>query len=275
MRAPEVFIANATPPLSEILWNFSRFEGHARITLEQNPHFYSSLPTDESAYMPWFKFSPINVWKQWRDLRTIYVLVDRPGRVFLETKLISWSFGNVWMVNDFLVFKGLRHIYSWRLFSDVSPDHRGSLEGEQLVRLSALPGNLWYCEQRIAFPDSGTHARSDHRCMRPIMTASFATPASGRPFEDWTVLSHPASHSIHIHIYDADRFRPPGYTEDMVRFVVSSTLRVSHTPVFRVTVGPTSANASVRATRVQCTIHKCRYDQQRYTPQSIQLLSAG
>ncbi len=207
-------------------------EGHARITLEQNPHFYSSLPTGESAYKPWFKFSPIKDFgKQWRDLRTIYVLVDRPGRVFLETKLINRSIGNVWMMNDFLIFKGLRHIYSWRLLSDVSPDHRGSLEGEQLVRLSALPGNLWYCEQRVAFPDSEAHARSDHRCMRPIMTSPFATPASGGPFRDWTVLSHPTSHPIHIHIYDAERFRPPGYTESMVRFDPSSIPRVSRSPV--------------------------------------------
>ncbi|KAI9451454.1 hypothetical protein BJY52DRAFT_1352074 [Lactarius psammicola] len=196
----QVFSVNAIPRLSEILWNFSRFEGHARITLEQNPHFYSSLPTDESAYMPWFKFSPINDFgKQWRDLQTIYVLVDRPGRVFLETKQINRSFGNVWMIDDFLIFK----------------DHRGSLEGEQLVRLSALPGNLRYCEQQIVFPDSGAHARSDHRCMRPITTTPITTPTSGRLFEDWTVLNRPESHSNHIHIYDAEQFRLPGPTDDM------------------------------------------------------------
>ncbi|KAH9021673.1 hypothetical protein EDB83DRAFT_91324 [Lactarius deliciosus] len=176
-------VLGTSPRLSDILWNFSRFKDRARITLEQNPHFYStgSLPTDESAYMPWFKFSPIKDFgKQWPQLRTIYVLVDRPGHVFLETKQINRSFGNVWMVNDFLIFK----------------DHRGSLEGEQLVRLSVIPGNLWYCERRIAFPDSGVHARSDHRFMRPIVTTPLATPApaSGRLFEDWTVLSHSASH---------------------------------------------------------------------------------
>ncbi|KAI9451455.1 hypothetical protein BJY52DRAFT_1352080, partial [Lactarius psammicola] len=167
----QVFVG--IPRLSEILWNFSRFEGHTRITLEQNPHFYSSLPKDEGAYMPWVKFSPIDgSGKQWRDLRTIYVLVDRPGRVFIETKQINRSFGNVWMINDFLIFK----------------DRRGLLEGEKIVGLSDLLGNLWYCEQRVAFPDSGAHARSDHRCMRPITTTPFATPASGRPFEfkDWT-----------------------------------------------------------------------------------------
>ncbi|KAH9165694.1 hypothetical protein EDB89DRAFT_2076551 [Lactarius sanguifluus] len=199
-RRPETVTVHqafiSVPRLSDILWNFIRFEGDARITLEQNPHFYSSLLTDSSAFMSWFKFSPINDFKkQWRHLRTIYVLVDRPGHVFLETKLINRSFGNVWMLNDFLIFK----------------DHRGSLEGEQLIRLSALPGDLWYWEQQI---DPGPHARPDHRSMRPIMTTPFA-PASGRPFEDWTVLSDLASHSINIHIYDVERFKLHGATEDM------------------------------------------------------------
>ncbi|KAH9016378.1 hypothetical protein EDB83DRAFT_2556335, partial [Lactarius deliciosus] len=208
VRDPETVIVRqvlgTSPRLSDILWNFSRFRGRARITLEQNPHFYStgSLPTDKSGYMPWFKFSPIKDFgKQWSQLQTIYVLVDRPGSVYLQTKQMNRGFGNVWMINDFLIFK----------------DHRGSLEGEQLVRLSVLPGNLWYCEQRIAFSDSGVHGRSDHRSIRPIMTAPFPSPApgSGRSFEDWTVLSHESSHSIHIHIYDAEQFRLPGSTVDV------------------------------------------------------------
>jgi hypothetical protein len=109
IRVTEVLSAN--PSVSEILWNFSRFEGRARITLEQNPHFYSSLPIDENAHTPWFNFSPIEDFgNQWRHLLTIYVLVDRPGRVFLETKDLNRSFGNVWMMNDSLIFKGL-----WRI----------------------------------------------------------------------------------------------------------------------------------------------------------------
>ncbi|KAH9008458.1 hypothetical protein EDB85DRAFT_2164366 [Lactarius pseudohatsudake] len=49
------------------------------------------------------------------------------------------------------------------------------------------------------------------------MTTPFATqaPASGRPFEDWTVLSDLASHSVNIHIYNAERFKLHGATEDM------------------------------------------------------------
>lgn len=104
-------VLSASPSISEILWNFNRFEGQARITLEQNPHFYSSLPIDENAHTPWFNFSPIEDFgNQWRHLHTIYVLVDRPGRVFLETRVLNRSFGNVWMMNGSLIFKGLWHI---------------------------------------------------------------------------------------------------------------------------------------------------------------------
>ncbi|KAH9020220.1 hypothetical protein EDB85DRAFT_533594 [Lactarius pseudohatsudake] len=58
----------AVPRLADILWNFIRLESHARITLEQNPHFYSGLPTDESAYMPWFNFSPIKDFRSSGDI---------------------------------------------------------------------------------------------------------------------------------------------------------------------------------------------------------------
>jgi hypothetical protein len=114
------------------------------------------------------------------------------------------------------------HYYS-RLVSDVpSLDRRGLLEGGQLVRRSILPSELWYCEQQMPFRES------DHRCLRPIVTTPLATLA--RPFEDWTILSHPASHSIHIHIYDGERVRIPG-SESMVRFHASSILCVSYAPV--------------------------------------------
>ncbi|KAH8986779.1 hypothetical protein EDB86DRAFT_2953394 [Lactarius hatsudake] len=53
---------SAKPSVSEVLWNFSRYLGRytdrARITLEQNPHFYSNLPADESAYTHTFKHHP-------------------------------------------------------------------------------------------------------------------------------------------------------------------------------------------------------------------------
>lgn len=96
---------SAKPSLSEILWNFSRYKDHARITLEQNPHFYSCLPADKSEFTPMFRCQP-------RDLSVlkpndaVYVLVDRPGCVFLETEQEKRRFGNVWMLNGTQIFKG-------------------------------------------------------------------------------------------------------------------------------------------------------------------------
>ncbi|KAI9435925.1 hypothetical protein H4582DRAFT_490491 [Lactarius indigo] len=124
------------------------------------------------------------------------------------------------MINDTLIFK----------------DHCGSLEGNQLSRISVLPGNWLYCEQQVTFPEYGAHGRSDHRCIRPITTTPFATPASlaGRPFEDWTVLSHQASHSIHIHIYSGERLRGPGSIKDKALSPPPPPPPTSERPVYHV-----------------------------------------
>jgi hypothetical protein len=101
---------SAKPSLSEILWNFSRYKDGARITLQQNPHFYSSLPADESEYTPMFKCYPLgDLGTALKPHDTVYVLVDRPSRVFIETEGERRGFGNVWMLNGALIFKGLRH----------------------------------------------------------------------------------------------------------------------------------------------------------------------
>ena len=38
---------------------------------------------------------------------TIYVLFDRPGRVFLETEPKPRILGNIWLLNGCLIFRGL------------------------------------------------------------------------------------------------------------------------------------------------------------------------
>ena len=95
------------PSFSEILWSFSRLEGRARITLEQNPHFYSNLPADESAFTPMFTFHPLGDLSVLKPHDTVYVLVDRPGCVFVESRGEKRRFGNVWALNGTLIFKGL------------------------------------------------------------------------------------------------------------------------------------------------------------------------
>ncbi|KAH9054860.1 hypothetical protein EDB87DRAFT_1412376 [Lactarius vividus] len=184
----ELFSGSSLP---EILWNFSRYKDCARITLEQNPHFYLRCPANESAYTPTFQRYPL------QDPRgalehndTVYVLFDRPSRVFLDTEHKPRIFGNVWLLNGSLIFR----------------DDSGVLEGEQLIRSSSIRGKLWYCEQPVVSHDSEFRSRLNHRCLRPIVTTPFGDSLTGGTFEDWKVLSRPASHSINIHIYDSRGF---------------------------------------------------------------------
>ncbi|KAI9432326.1 hypothetical protein H4582DRAFT_1105147 [Lactarius indigo] len=102
---------SASPSLQEILWNFSRYKDRARITLEQNPHFYLRCPADESAYTPTFRRHPLqDTCGALEHNDTVYVLFDRPNRVFLDTEHKPRIFGNVWSLNGCLVFRGLRHV---------------------------------------------------------------------------------------------------------------------------------------------------------------------
>ena len=51
-----------------------------------------------------FKTDPID---SFQDAK-ICVLTDQPGRIFLETDQNSRAFGNVWVPNDAMIFKGSR-----------------------------------------------------------------------------------------------------------------------------------------------------------------------
>ena len=92
--------------LSEILWNFSRLKDGKRLTLKQNPHFYkcSDLPTSRKAYVGEFRADPIDHFQHAK----ICVLTDKPGRVFLETDQKARAFGNFWVPNQAIIFKGLQ-----------------------------------------------------------------------------------------------------------------------------------------------------------------------
>ena len=98
---------SAQPMTLEILWNFSRYTDDRRIALRQNPHFYLDLPTTGDAYgAGFFKDSTKDF--QFKRNDTVYVLVDKPylSRVHLETEKRKRIFGNVWMPNNVMIFKG-------------------------------------------------------------------------------------------------------------------------------------------------------------------------
>ncbi|KAN0137479.1 hypothetical protein V8E53_004530 [Lactarius tabidus] len=95
-----VSLLSANTSFPEILWNFSRYKDHARIALEQNPHFYLRFPTDEDTYTPTFQHRPIqDPSGALENNDTVYVLFDRPCRVLLDTELESRIFGNVWSLS--------------------------------------------------------------------------------------------------------------------------------------------------------------------------------
>jgi hypothetical protein len=103
---PEVLSHESNLP--EVLWNFSRLKGKGRLTLKQNPHFYK-FPDFPTRYHGELKVDPIKDFQHaiGPDTR-IWVILDRPGRIFLETPHHRRAFGNVWHVldNDAIIFKG-------------------------------------------------------------------------------------------------------------------------------------------------------------------------
>jgi hypothetical protein len=106
---------SASPSLPEILWNFSRYNDRANITLEQNPHFYLHFPADESAYTPTFECHPLQGPSSALEHNsTVFVLSDGPSHVFLDIGPNLRIFGNVWSLNGVLIFRGPRHIFPSR-----------------------------------------------------------------------------------------------------------------------------------------------------------------
>ncbi|KAH8986778.1 hypothetical protein EDB86DRAFT_2223078 [Lactarius hatsudake] len=75
----------------------------------------------------------------------------------------------------------------------------------------------------MVFPKCECRARLNPSRLRPIITTPSVNPASGVPFDDWAILSHPSSHSINIQIYatqmphgstDLDLPPPPPTSEE-------------------------------------------------------------
>ncbi|KAN0129081.1 hypothetical protein V8E53_013077 [Lactarius tabidus] len=196
-RDPDTVIVSqefsASPSLPDILWNFSRYEDRARITLEQNPHFYLRFPAEESAYTPMFQCYPLQDSSEALELNdTVYVLFDGPSCVFLDAEDKLKIFCNVWSLNGFPIFR----------------DRIGVLQGEQLVNCSSssVRSHLWYCcEQQVVFNDSESHSRLNHCCLRPIVTTPSADRPMGGVLDDWTALIRLASRAINIHIYGSRR----------------------------------------------------------------------
>ena len=124
------------PNLHDILWNFCRYPpgNKKRVTLAENPHFYyyHRLPIrSPNSYNDGFSTEPMDYYQ---DVDDIYVLTNKPGRVFLECGENSRAFDNVWRTNGIFIFKGRRLPFPRSLSPvDILSDVRGKLDGERIV----------------------------------------------------------------------------------------------------------------------------------------------
>jgi hypothetical protein len=124
--------------VKEILWNFRRFKDVTkRLTLRKNPHFYAWLPAFPEEYGAKFRTEPIETYLH-RPHAKIHVLADNPSpmnRVYLETSQNTRAFGNIWIPNKAIIFKGSslsRRSFSPK-FSNIFSDVCGRLESESIV----------------------------------------------------------------------------------------------------------------------------------------------
>ena len=163
--------------LTEILWNFARYNDGRRLTLSQNPHFYKDLPRNKNAYRDDFQWDPT---EDFLGSTGIYVLTDRwPGRVYLESDQNARAFGNVWAPSKAIVFKGSCVTFSsflpssFQYFSDVC----GKLEGESHVQKSIqAASNLWFLDVPPLSPTSPP-VSPNQSSPSPTMTASWSVLA--------------------------------------------------------------------------------------------------
>jgi hypothetical protein len=101
-------VLNENPSLEEILWNFSRLKDERRLTLKQNPHFYTHLPISLEEYGGGFSMEPT---EDFRHADKFYVLTDREGLAYFKTDQYTRCFGNFWRPNGAIIFKG-EHVFA-------------------------------------------------------------------------------------------------------------------------------------------------------------------
>ena len=223
--------------VEEILWNFSRLKGDQRITLKQNPHFYRDLSRSARAYSDDFTTDPIEkFWDATPGATDIWVLTHERSRVFLETDNKKRAFGNFWVPDEAIIFKGPRVVLLHRVSnltrSRIPPDIGGRLEGEGIVAadIRGTP-NLWHREEprvpRVISPPmrrttTGPAIPSD---LPPIDT----NPVRGRIFEDWRQLVRDTLDSPNISVCISTKGTPPESPKDWVSRIFPEPHRTNST----------------------------------------------
>ena len=137
-------ILGNSPSLQEILWNFSCFKDERQcLTLSENPHFYTDLPTLPEAYDDRIE---INSTDDFRHADIFYVLIDKPKPVLIKTNISRHFFSNFWYPHNVIIFKGLGAVF-FPPVSDVFLDICGRLRGEGIVKASLDRTYCGFCKR--------------------------------------------------------------------------------------------------------------------------------
>ena len=138
-------VLSNSPSVQEILWNFSQLEDEKnRLTLRENPHFYSKFATSPDAYGNSLKIDPI---EDFRHANKFYVLTDRPELVHITTDQDKQFYGNFWCPQNAIIFKGLGVLFLFLPGSDVFSDICGRLRGGSIVKASLEGTRCGFCRQ--------------------------------------------------------------------------------------------------------------------------------
>ena len=116
--------------LPEIIWNFCHYQDGKSVSLPQNPHLYTGLPTSPEAYQPTFDHMQVQTLTKDSDGRyrcdqgdnrddrdyhhepqiTVHLLTNTSRRIFFVSefgkKEQSRAFDKVWTTANTLIFKG-------------------------------------------------------------------------------------------------------------------------------------------------------------------------
>ncbi|KAI0268897.1 hypothetical protein BC834DRAFT_659199 [Gloeopeniophorella convolvens] len=93
--------------IPNILCVLGELPGDQRVRLQQNPHLYSGseLPDKPSAYTNEFTLQPLKLLRL-QEGSNILILLDRPGRIFVEYGKFSRTYGNIWKPGVSIILKG-------------------------------------------------------------------------------------------------------------------------------------------------------------------------
>jgi hypothetical protein len=130
-----------------------------------------------------------------QDVNDIYVLTNKPGRVYLEFGENSRAFDNVWQTNGIFIFKSQCPVFFFFPFADIFSGICGRIEGEGIVGAPIQGRSCRWC--RVAPLPSQHQVESDMDLPNPPFTATSTTDTSAWvPVEDWRET---ISHVLHSH----------------------------------------------------------------------------